>query len=155
MSPNDLPGPTWTASEIQSCCSGDLHPLALKGIQFFNRELFFEAHEELELAWRDEPGPIRDLYRGILQVGLGYYHILRCNFPGGVKMFLRCRGWLAPYPNFCRGIDVERLRQDYQRAEIELLRLGPERISEFNRALIRPVLVSPPTPNPEETHPHE
>ena len=120
--------------------------MAVKGIQFFNRELFFEAHEELELAWREEKGAIRDVYRGILQVGLGYYHILRGNYPGAVKMFLRCRSWLAPYPSNCRGIDLERLRQDYQRAEAELLRLGPQRIAEFNRAYIRPVVFINQTP---------
>lgn len=120
--------------------------MAVKGFQFFNLEQFFEAHEELELAWREEKGPIRDVYRGILQVGLGYYHILRGNYRGAVKMFLRCRNWLAPYPSDCRGIDIERLRQDYQRAEIELLRLGPDRIAEFNRAFIRPVVFI----NPDE-----
>ncbi len=146
MGAYDLAGPTWTAEEIQAACSGRLHPLALKGIQLFNQERFFEAHEELELAWREEMGAIRDVYRGILQVGLGYYHIQRGNYRGGVKMFQRCRAWLAPYPDSCRGIDVERLRQDYQRAEAELLRLGAENIAAFNRALIRPVrFTHPPT----------
>jgi uncharacterized protein len=140
LTSSELPGPTWTATEIQASCDGGLHLLALKGIQLFNQEQFFEAHEELELAWREERGPIRDVYRGILQVGLGYYHIQRGNYKGAVKMFQRCRSWLAPYPSVCRGIDVERLRQDYQRAEAELLRLGAERLAEFNRAYIRPVV---------------
>jgi uncharacterized protein len=140
LNASNLPGPNWTPSEIQASCAGGLHPLALKGIQFFNQEQFFEAHEELELAWREEKGPIRDVYRGILQVGLGYYHLLRGNYIGAVKMFLRCRSWLEPYPPDCRGIDIERLRQDYQRAETELLRLGPDRINDFNHALIRPVV---------------
>jgi predicted metal-dependent hydrolase len=136
----EVPGPTWTLEQITTCCQGNPHPMALKGITFFNAHKYFEAHEELELAWREERGAIRDLYRGILQVGLGYYHILRGNFPGARKMFMRCRGWLAPYPPACRGIDVETLRQDFTRAEVELLRLGPEHIGEFNQILMRPVL---------------
>ena len=151
MSSSELAGPTWTAEEIRSCCTGTLHPLAVQGIQFFNRELFFEAHEDLELAWREETGPVRDLYRGILQVGLGYYHILRGEYRGALKMFLRCRNWLAVYPGTCRGVDVERLRLDYQRAETELLLLGPEHIAEFDRALIRPVVWIQKQPGKEDT----
>lgn len=140
MNPTEIPGPTWTPSQISAACQGEPHPLALKGIQFFNAHQYFEAHEELELAWREETGAVRDVYRGILQVGLAYYHILRGNYPGARKMFLRCRGWLEPYPPACRGIDVETLRQDFSRAEAELLRLGPEHIAEFNQILMRPVL---------------
>jgi len=33
-----------------------LDPRAIKGIHLFNQKKFFAAHEELELAWRDEPG---------------------------------------------------------------------------------------------------
>ncbi len=140
MNSTDLPGPTWTPEQISASCQGSPHPLALKGIQFFNAHKYFEAHEELELAWRDEHDAVRDVYRGILQIGLAYYHILRGNFPGARKMFLRCRSWLEPYPPSCRGIDVETLRQDYSRAEAELLRLGPEHIGEFNQIFMRPVL---------------
>jgi len=141
---NGLPGSNWSADEICAACQGDLHPLALKGIHFFNARHFFEAHDELEIAWREERGAIRDLYRGILQVGLGYYHIQRGNYAGAVKMFLRCRNWLAPYPAVCRGVDVETLRQDYSYAEEQLHRLGRERLQEFNILWMRPVIFAPP-----------
>ena len=144
MNRSELPGPTWTQPQISASCQGRPHPLALKGIQFFNAHKFFEAHEELELAWRDEPDAVRDVYRGILQVGLAYYHILRGNYPGARKMFLRCRNWLEPYPPSCRGIDVKILRQDFSRAEAELLRLGPDNLSEFNQILMRPVMFTLP-----------
>ena len=90
------------------------------------------------ISWRTRssnwPGvrnaaPVRDVYRGILQVGLGYYHILRLNYRGAVKMFQRCRQWLDPFPAACRGIDLARLRVDFLRAEAALLRLGPERLA--------------------------
>ena len=140
---SELPGPTWSNEQIHSSCVGAIHPLALKGIHFFNSHQYFEAHEELELAWREERGAVRDVYRGILQVGLAYYHILRGNYRGAVKMFQRCRNWLEPYPPECRGIDVEQLRNDYQRAELELLRLGSEHMGEFNPALMRPLHMFP------------
>lgn len=122
-------------------CSARLHPLALRGIEFYNAGDYFQAHEELELAWREERGPIRDLYRGILQVGLGYYHILRLNYPGAVKMLQRAEPWLAPYPNVCRGVDVAALRSDRANAASEILRLGAENLARFNPIYFRPVLL--------------
>jgi len=35
-------------------CQGTLHPKAIEGLRLFNDGEYFEAHEELETAWRDE-----------------------------------------------------------------------------------------------------
>jgi hypothetical protein len=134
-----LPGPTWTEEEIITANHGDIHPEAVSGLSAFNRGDFFEAHEHLENAWRAEPGPARDVYRGILQIGLAYYHILRGNFRGAVKMFQRSKPWLSPYPTIFRGIDVARLRQDACMAEDELLQLGADRLHSYRKSLIRPI----------------
>lgn len=120
-------------------CEGQLSPLALKGIELFDRREFFEAHEELEHAWNEEPGPARELYRGILQVAVAYLQITRQNYDGALKMFLRLRQWLDPLPDKCRGVDVAQLRADALAARAELERLGPERIGEFDRNLFRPL----------------
>jgi hypothetical protein len=85
-------------------CSGALSELAVKGIALFNAQAFFEAHEELELAWGADKGPGRELYRGILQVAVAYLHIQRGNYRGALKMFLRLRQWLDPMPDTCRGV---------------------------------------------------
>ena len=120
-------------------CTGKLSALALKGIELFDRREFFEAHEELEHAWNEEPGPARELYRGILQVAVAYLQITRQNYSGALKMFLRLRQWLDPLPDKCRGVDVAQLRADALAARAELERLGPERIGEFDRRLFKPV----------------
>lgn len=132
-------GTGWTSQQIEQALTGELHPIALKGIQAFNAGDYFMAHEDLETAWRDERGAVRDVYRAILQIGLGYYHIQRGNYRGAVKMFQRCRQWLDPFPDACRGINLAQLRADMMRAEAELLRLGPDRLRAFNPILMRPV----------------
>ena len=58
----------------------------MEGLKLFNKKKFFEAHEELEDAWRDETGEIRNLYQGILQVAVAYLHVTRRNFNGAVKV---------------------------------------------------------------------
>ena len=65
--------------------------------------------------------------------------IERQNYNGAAKMFLRVRQWIDPMPDNCRGIDIGRLRDEARRVHEALLRLGPERIAEFDRSLLRPV----------------
>ncbi len=98
-------------------CQQPLPPDAIKGLELFNSGHYFEAHEELEQAWRAEKGPIRELYRGILQVGVGYFHVQRGNFRGALKMFRRCRQWLDRFPDVCCGVDLKRLRHDFEDVE--------------------------------------
>jgi predicted metal-dependent hydrolase len=122
-----------------SDCLGSLHPEAVHGMQLFNSGQYFEAHEALEAAWREETGPVRDLYRGILQVGVVYLHIRRRNFPGAVKVYHRCRKWLDLWPDTCRGVDVAHLKKDLENVIQVVLDLGPDHISEFNDTLLKPV----------------
>lgn len=134
----------WSKEQVQQSCDGSLPALVLQGIQSYNAGNYFEAHEELETAWRAEHGPVRDLYHGILQVGLGYYQILRGNYRGAVKMFQRCHQWLDPLPPVCRGVDVAQLRLDAARAEAALLAADPIRLDLFDRSLMRPIRVVKP-----------
>jgi predicted metal-dependent hydrolase len=113
-----------------------LSPLVMRGIEEFNRGEFFEQHETLESAWRAEPRPIRELYQGILQVGLACYQIERGNLPGAQKMFDRGLRRLRRFAPECLGIDVARLIADAERLRDEAQRLGPERVAELDRALV-------------------
>ncbi|HNZ13118.1 MAG TPA: DUF309 domain-containing protein [Anaerolineaceae bacterium] len=96
-------------------CGEALPRLAQRGMEHFNQGEYFEAHEWLELAWREEKRPIRELYRGILQVGVAYHHLRRGNIRGAIRLLERAEGWLAQFPDVCQGVDVRRLRQDADR----------------------------------------
>jgi len=120
-------------------CNGELSELALKGFELMNAGEYFEAHEELEHAWMQEPGPARELYRGVLQIAVAYLQITRRNYNGALKMMLRSRQWLDPLPDVCRGVDVAALRDDALAVRQTLETQGPERIGEFDLGLLRPV----------------
>ena len=120
-------------------CQEPLSPEAVRGLEEFNRGEYFEAHESLEAAWKAESGSGRKLYQAVLQVAVAYHQILRNNYNGAAKMFLRMRQWIDPLPDYCRGIHIAQLRAEAQAAHQELLALGPERIAEFDRSLLRPV----------------
>ena len=124
---------------LAKTCQQPLSQMALRGLEEFNRGQYFEAHEYLENAWNEDESAGRDLYRAILQVAVAYYHILRGNYKGAAKVFLRVRQWIDPLPDTCRGVAVGTLRAEAHRAYEELKTLGPERIGEFDRNLLRPV----------------
>jgi uncharacterized protein len=140
---------SYTPEEIECACRAELHPEALRGLRLFNAGDYFEAHEALENAWRDEAGPIRDLYRGILQIGVGYYHIQRGNYRGAVKMFQRCRQWLDPFPSNCQGIDIESLRANFLAVEELVHRVGPDGIAHIDNRFFKPISFSDIAPQDE------
>jgi len=114
---------------------------AREAVAQFNAGEYFEQHETFEEVWRAEPGPIRQLYQGILQVGVAYLQIQRRNYDGARKIFLRAQQYLHVLPDVCQGIDVARLRADAYAALAELERLGPAHVAEFPSGMMRPVHV--------------
>jgi predicted metal-dependent hydrolase len=116
-------------------CAGSLPSLVMRGIEEFNRGEFFEQHESLEAAWRAEPRPVRELYQGILQVGVACYQIERGNLPGALKMFERGLRRLRQFAPECLSIDVSRLIADAERVRDMAQQLGPERLGELDRRL--------------------
>src|SRR5512138_3390464 len=125
--------------DAECACQGGLPEQVVAGLELFNRGEYFEAHELLEEAWREEPGPVRELYRGILQISVAYYHLLRGNYTGASKMFVRSRTWLSPFPDRCRGIDLALFREDYRKVEDQVHQLGAENIRRFDRSMIKPI----------------
>ena len=125
---------------IMTACDGSLHPRARAGIQLFNEGRYFDAHEELEAAWREEKGKIRELYQGILEAAVTYLHIMRGNYAGAIKVHGRSMRWLQDWPENCRGVDIGRLRQDLDTAIAEVRALGSTGLGTFNRALLKPVV---------------
>jgi uncharacterized protein len=125
---------------ITSSCAGNLSPLAIQGLEEFNRGEYFQAHESLEEAWNQEDSVGRELYRAILQVAVAYLQIERKNYRGAMKMLLRVRQWIDPLPDICRGVSIAALRSDVALVHDELLRVGMQGIQDFDRSLIKPVI---------------
>jgi hypothetical protein len=121
-------------AEVEKGCAAPLPPIARRGVDLFNKQKFFEAHEALETAWRDETGPVRELYRAVLQAGVACYHIQRGNYSGAMKMIAHMRDWLAPFPPVCQGIHLAELAADMQKVETAMRVLGPQHIKELNPA---------------------
>lgn len=117
-------------------CAKPPGPGLLKGIEQFNQREYFECHETLEAVWNAEPDPVRTLYKGILQVGVGCYHLLRHNYRGAMLKLQTGADYLEPFAPHCMGVEVGRLIADARRLRSVIAELGPERIGEVDLALL-------------------
>ena len=108
--------------------------LVLKGMEEFNKGEFYECHEYLEEAWMQEPGRVRFLYQGILQVGVGFYHLKNGNWRGATGLLRNGTARLKEFEPETLGIDVARLVRECERCLRELEELGRDRVGEFNRS---------------------
>ena len=110
----------------------ELPDLVLEGIEEFNRGEFFECHEYLEEAWMQESGRVRYLYQGILQVGVGFYHLENGNWRGATGLLRNGTIRLKEFEPVTLGVDVAKLVRESERCLQELESLGRERIREFD-----------------------
>ena len=116
---------------------GDAPPAGLlAGIDLFNRREFFECHEVLEDLWRAEPAPVRLLYQGILQIGVGFHHLGRGNWVGAFRQLEKGISRVNRFLPSCLGVDTERLVREAGGC-LDLLRaLGPAELERFDWSLV-------------------
>jgi CheY-like chemotaxis protein len=115
-----------------SACDQPLPAGVLQGVEQFNRREFYACHDSIELVWVDEPGDVRLMYQGILQISVAFYQVQQGNWPGMVKMMARGKGKLLPFLPRCQGIDLEGLLVDLEGCEAALGELGSQGMSAFD-----------------------
>ena len=64
--------------------TGTLPPGVREGITLHNAGSYYAAHDAIEAEWHAEREPIRELYQGILQIGIGVHHARNGNRTGAV-----------------------------------------------------------------------
>jgi hypothetical protein len=126
---------------------GDAPPAGLLiGVAQFNQREYFECHETLEAVWNAEPGPIRVLYKGILQVGVGCYHLLRGNYRGATLKLQTGADYLSAFAPRCMSVEVAPLIAEAQRLRAAIVAAGPERLGAVDLALLPTVRLAETTP---------
>ena len=98
---------------------------------------YFEAHEELELAWRAAEPAERDFYQGLVHVTVAWYQAGRGNRNGCERQLQKAQRRLAPYAPRHRGVDLAEVLRQVQTAaaavEAGSLRLVPLDLSQTDR----------------------
>lgn len=122
LSPSDPP--------TRDCCNRAPSAEMIHAFEQFNRGEYWHQHETLELVWRAEPDPtIRNLYKGILQVGVGFHHLGNGNYNGMMKVLGRGINYLKPYAPECYGVDVARLMAEASEVYWRVREQGPAGIA--------------------------
>ena len=119
-------------------CADPAPPELIRGIEQFNAGEFFEQHETLELLWRDTRAPVRGLYHGILQVGVGFHHWRNGNFHGAFTLLEEGTVRLRPFAPRCQGVEMDTLIADATAARERLIALGAEGMGRVAIATVAP-----------------
>lgn len=128
-------------AQLDCQCREAMPEEGLLALEKFNAGEYYEQHDRFEHLWMVEQGPVRDLYRAILQVGVAYYQVTRGNLRGARKMLLRSIQWLALLPDSCQGVNVAQLRRDADAVRAELDRVGDDGAAQFDRSLLKGVSI--------------
>jgi len=84
-----------------------------RGIDFLNREYFFEAHDEIEDLWMDARKQVhRDLFHGLVNMATGFYHYRMNNFKGMRSQLTKGIEKLSTLPPICLGCNVGKLARE-------------------------------------------
>jgi predicted metal-dependent hydrolase len=87
-------------------------PRYIEGIERFNRQEFFEAHQVWEEVWLEQELPAKDFYKGLIQVAIGLHHFRNGNTRGIRKLYHSSRKYLQEFLPEFQGIDVGQLLSD-------------------------------------------
>jgi len=98
-----------------------LDPHYLAYFDCFNRGLFFEAHEVLEVTWLPERGgPNGAFYKGLIQLAGAFVHLQKGRFSPAIALFKLAGANLRAYPSRHHGLDLGEVRRRIERWQADL-----------------------------------
>jgi uncharacterized protein len=108
----------------------------IKASLLFNNKLYFETHEILEEIWLEETGSIRPFLQGIIQIAVGFHHLLNNNYYGAVSLTKEGAAKLRSYEPVHCGLDVKSFLEGVDRCQERLAELNKETVSQFDYSII-------------------
>jgi len=78
-----------------------------RGLEAIRDGRYFEAHEELEEAWRAAPAEERDFFQGLVHVAVAWYQAGRGRPVATGRQLEKATRRLAPFAPEHRGVAVE------------------------------------------------
>jgi predicted metal-dependent hydrolase len=101
-----------------------------------NSGQYFECHETFEEIWQEEHGPVRDVYKGLIQVAAAFVHVRRNNHFGANRLLTTALGYLKPYrESGAMGLDIERICWEAEAALAAIDALGKGHVDELDLSL--------------------
>tara|TARA_B100000700_G_C14476689_1_gene593180 strand:+ start:210 stop:587 length:378 start_codon:yes stop_codon:yes gene_type:complete len=114
--------------------------LFIKGIEAFNSQSFYDAHEYWEDLWSDYRLKDAKLIQGLIQLSVGYFHITNLNINGARGLLNKCLPKFQLYKSNKRGIDtdfiISRIEKSLQNLE------DVDDIANFNWHLVPKLIIN-------------
>ncbi|MFQ5950671.1 MAG: DUF309 domain-containing protein [Candidatus Geothermarchaeales archaeon] len=95
------------------------------GLKTFNEGKFFEAHEILEDVWRNEEGPPKNFYRGLINLGVGFAHWQNRKPRAATSVLTAAKELLETYAPSYDGVEVAPLLTQIERS-IDVIMRGAD-----------------------------
>ena len=103
-----------------------------RGLDAIRAGRYFEAHEELEEAWRASSGEERDFFQGLVHVAVAWYQAGRGRPVATGRQLEKAARRLAAFAPAHRGVDVDAMLAQVEAARNEVaagsLDLDPPRL---------------------------
>lgn len=84
------------------------HSSLVAGIELFNAQRFWHAHEAWERDWLVAEGDEKLFLQGLIQLAAAYHHVQRGTYSGGIRLFDAALGKLSRVPAGYAGVDREK-----------------------------------------------
>jgi uncharacterized protein len=91
-----------------------------RGLEAISAGRFFEAHEELEEAWRAAPTEERDFFQGLVHVAVAWYQAGRGRRVATASQLEKAARRLGPYAPAHRGVDVAHVLAQVETARVRV-----------------------------------
>ena len=88
-----------------------------RGLEEIRAGRYFEAHEELEEAWRAAAADERDFFQGLVHVAVAWYQAGRGRPVATRRQLEKAARRLAPFTPSHRGIDVDAVLAQVEAAQ--------------------------------------
>jgi predicted metal-dependent hydrolase len=98
------------------------------GIDLFNKEEFFEAHEEWEALWHETRGEPRNFVQGMIQVTSAMHHLGNGNMRGARLLHDTGVQLLKPYGPAYQGVALADILRRFDDALREILTVPLDRL---------------------------
>ncbi len=107
-----------------------------RGVELFNQERFFEAHDVWEDRWRLEGGEARTILHGLIQIAAAFVKLQAGQPRGTVALLDKGAARLAPFSPGRLGLDLQALLASVARWRETALRMIDEGTTDFDRAAL-------------------
>ncbi len=91
-----------------------------EGVEQFNAEKFFDAHESWEAIWLKATEPDKTFLQGITQVAAAFHHHAQGNPEGAESLLQKGLLKLEEFPANYLGVNLEKLREELRKWTTEI-----------------------------------